>query len=300
MASATIPRPRVLRRYSRNRKTLEPRIFGTNPSLWLSRTVGVTYRLEPFNSPKRAAPSGVRPYRRPRAFTSGVRHSTSPRSESSRSARLTWTTRRSVSSASCLGTFGFGARDVRTFSRSPLETTKLKSDQTWPRAAMVLVGWSELNMSIETEGMKRSVRIAVQMFLLGHLGIGLGLAWLLSTRSSVRIDYRLVLFGSILPDLIDKPLALVLSLEGRLWAHTFLFLFAILALSFAPSWRGLRLVGFGVSTPLLLDRIWNQPAVVLYPAYGWTFPAASFNVGFWGEALLPHPLIQACGVVRPA
>jgi len=43
-------------------------------------------------------------------------------------------------------------------------------------------------------------------FLLGHLGIGLGLAWLLSWRSPMRIDYRLVLFGALLPDLIDKPL----------------------------------------------------------------------------------------------
>src|SRR2546427_5117640 len=126
---------------------------------------------------------------------------------------------------------------------------------------MVFFGWFDLNMNIGSDRMKRSARIAARMFLLGHLGIGLGLAWLLSTRSSVRIDYRLILLGSILPDLIDKPLAFLLSLEGRLWAHTFLFLFAILALSFVPSWRGLRLVGFGVSTHLLVGRSWNHTAV---------------------------------------
>src|SRR2546428_5992321 len=109
------------------------------------------------------------------------------------------------------------------------------------------------------------------MFLLGHLGIGLGLAWLLSTRSSVRIDYRLILVGAILPDVIDKPLAFLLSLEGRLWAHTFLFLFAILALSFVPSWRGLRLVGFVGSTPFLLGPSWNQPAVGPFPRDAWRF-----------------------------
>src|SRR5206468_6608144 len=91
------------------------------------------------------------------------------------------------------------------------------------------------------------------MFLLGHLGIGLGLAWLLSWKSPARIDYRFVLLGAILPDLIDKPLAYVTGLDSRLWAHTFLFLFAILALSFVPALRGLRLVGFGVATHLLLD-----------------------------------------------
>src|SRR5438552_9169328 len=106
------------------------------------------------------------------------------------------------------------------------------------------------------------------MFLLGHLGIGLGLAWLLSWKSPTRIDYRWVLFGAILPDLIDKPLAYITGLDSRLWAHTFLFLFAILALSFVPALRNLRLVGLGVATHLLIALIRFQPAVVLYLAYG--------------------------------
>ncbi len=130
------------------------------------------------------------------------------------------------------------------------------------------------------------------MFLLGHLGIGLGLAWLLSWKSPAWIDYRLVLFGSILPDLIDKPLAYLTGLDSRLWAHTFLFLFSILALSFVPALRGLRLVGFGVATHLLLDLMWNQPAIVLYPAYGWTFPPAPFNVDRWFDTLLHDPYVQ--------
>jgi inner membrane protein len=130
------------------------------------------------------------------------------------------------------------------------------------------------------------------MFLLGHLGIGLGLAWLLSWKSPARIDYRLVLAGAILPDLIDKPLAYVTGLDSRLWAHTFLFLFAILALSVVPFLRGFRLVGFGVATHLLLDMIWNQPAIVLYPAYGWTFPPAPFSVARWYDMLFHDPYVQ--------
>src|SRR6058998_839926 len=117
-------------------------------------------------------------------------------------------------------------------------------------------------------------------------------AWLLSWKSLARIDYRLVLLGAILPDLIDKPLAYVTGLDSRLWAHTFLFLFGILALSFVPALRGLRLVGFGVATNLLLDMIWNQPAIVLYPYYGWTFPVAPFNVDRWYDTLLHDPYVQ--------
>src|SRR5437867_13442354 len=112
------------------------------------------------------------------------------------------------------------------------------------------------------------------MFLLGHLGIGLGLAWLLSWKSPTRVDYRWVLFGAILPDLIDKPLGFLAGLDSRLWAHTFLFLFAILALSFVPSLRGLRLIVFRVAAHLLLDLNRTQPAIVLFPACGLTFPAA--------------------------
>src|SRR5207247_8828092 len=105
------------------------------------------------------------------------------------------------------------------------------------------------------------------MFLLGHLGIGLGLAWLLSWKSPTRIDYRWVLFGAILPDLIDKPLGFLTGLDSRLWAHTFLFLFAILALGFVPSLRGLPLVRVGVATHLLHDLITNQPATLLSSAH---------------------------------
>ncbi|HYR80896.1 MAG TPA: metal-dependent hydrolase [Thermoplasmata archaeon] len=135
------------------------------------------------------------------------------------------------------------------------------------------------------------------MFLLGHLGIGLGLAWLLSWKSATRIEYRLVLFGAILPDLIDKPLAYVTGLDSRIWAHTFLFLFAILALSLVPTLRGFRLVGFGVATHLLLDQIWNQPAIVWYPAYGWSFPMAPFDAGRWFDTLLHDPYVQAGEIV---
>lgn len=135
------------------------------------------------------------------------------------------------------------------------------------------------------------------MFLLGHLGIGLGLAWLLSWNSPGRVDYRLVLLGAILPDLIDKPLGILLGLETRLWAHTFLFLFAVLVPSFLSPMRALRFVGFGVATHLLLDGIWRQPRVVWYPAYGWTFPPAAFNVGGWFETLFHDPYVQAGEIV---
>lgn len=135
------------------------------------------------------------------------------------------------------------------------------------------------------------------MFPLGHLGIALGLAWLLAWGSTARVDYRLVLFGALLPDLIDKPLGFVLGLDTRIWAHTFLFLFSVLLVSLTPTFGALRFVGFGVATHLLLDEIWIRPDIVWYPAYGWWFPPAAFDAERWFETLLHDPVVQAGEVI---
>src|SRR5438132_8873502 len=97
--------------------------------------------------------------------------------------------------------------------------------------------------------------------------MGLGLAWLLAWKSPARFDYRLILFGAILPDLIDKPLGYALGLETRVWSHTFVFLSAILAVSFAPRVWILRFVGCGVATHLRVDPIVEMAWVVMSPAY---------------------------------
>jgi hypothetical protein len=128
------------------------------------------------------------------------------------------------------------------------------------------------------------------MFVLGHLGIGLGLAWLLTYRRPISIDYRLVLVGTLLPDLIDKPLGLLLGLEGRLWAHTLLFLVGLLAVSRIPRIRGLQWVGFGVATHLLLDQIWQSPNVALWPFDG-PFLPATFNPLSYVHTLLTNPYV---------
>jgi len=138
------------------------------------------------------------------------------------------------------------------------------------------------------------------VFLLGHLGIGLGLAWLVAWRSPGKCDYRLVLFGAILPDLIDKPLGYMLGLETRLWAHTFAFLVAILAVSFLPPSWPLRFVGFGVATHFLLDRLWETPRIILYPAYGWAFNPAIFDSERWFDILFHDPYVQAGEIVGAA
>jgi hypothetical protein len=135
------------------------------------------------------------------------------------------------------------------------------------------------------------------VFFFAHLGLGLGLAWLVARKLPVAFDYRLVLFGSLLPDIIDKPLSAVLSLEGRIWSHTLVFLFAVLAVSFAPRLWSLRFVAFGVGTHYLVDRLWENPRILLYPAFGWSFQPVAFDTERWIYTLLNDPLVQAGEIV---
>lgn len=138
------------------------------------------------------------------------------------------------------------------------------------------------------------------MYALGELGIGLGLAWLVSYRNRASVDFRLVLLGSILPDLIDKPLGAILHLEARLWAHTLLFLGALLLVCLWPAFRGLRWVAFGDAVHLLVDLIWEQPLVALWPLLGWAFPAGEQSFEGYFEILLSDPYVQFGEIVGGA
>lgn len=144
-----------------------------------------------------------------------------------------------------------------------------------------------------------SPAIIEPMLILAHLGITagtlIGIEGVLSrirsggTKRSMsagaarflrRLDYRLVLLGSMLPDIIDKPLGIYLFPDtfgsGRIFAHTLLFLLALGAIG---TWRYRRYAAVGVLTlalgtfmHLVLDGIWRSPETLFWPAYGMDFP----------------------------
>ena len=73
------------------------------------------------------------------------------------------------------------------------------------------------------------------MFILGHLGVTLGIAVLFFRILKIEPDRQLylsVLIGAILPDLMDKPIGEILLANsisnGRLFAHTLPFVFFLL------------------------------------------------------------------------
>jgi hypothetical protein len=90
-----------------------------------------------------------------------------------------------------------------------------------------------------------------------------------------KIDYRMVIIGSVLPDLIDKPLFLLfgnsLELSGRDYAHTLilglLLLIGGLVLNrYGRPW--LLVVSLSSFMHLVLDRIWNKPVTLFWPLMG--------------------------------
>jgi len=97
-----------------------------------------------------------------------------------------------------------------------------------------------------------------------------------------RIDYRTLIVASLLPDLIDKPLAGLLAgsyeYESRSFGHSFAFLGCV-GLLMAILWlwnRSLWVfpVFLGVLFHDALDVMWLHPDVFFWPIAGWQFPKA--------------------------
>ncbi|MFC2034315.1 metal-dependent hydrolase [Chloroflexota bacterium] len=127
------------------------------------------------------------------------------------------------------------------------------------------------------------------MLILGHIGITAGVfkaGNILTNMSSVSrldriksqlglIDYRLVLVGSLLPDLIDKPIWFIVGdsayLSGRDYAHSLLFnLFLLFGGLILVKYKKLWLLVISLSSfmHLIFDQIWNCPVVLFWPLLG--------------------------------
>lgn len=126
------------------------------------------------------------------------------------------------------------------------------------------------------------------MIFFGHLGLTTGIVKLYEkgTANSKRdndktyIDYRFVLVGSILPDLIDKPIGAFLFRStfhnSRIFFHS-LTVSAILILAGLYFWKRERsnkslLLGVACFIHLILDSMWEYPSILFWPFLGWKFP----------------------------
>ncbi len=108
------------------------------------------------------------------------------------------------------------------------------------------------------------------------------------------IDIRILLIGSLLPDIIDKPLGYLIFSEtlanGRIFCHTFLFLFLVIAVGLyfhrkvKNNW--LLVLSFGIFTHLVFDQMWLAPHTLFWPLYGWSFPPGDSNIALFIMGML--------------
>jgi len=111
------------------------------------------------------------------------------------------------------------------------------------------------------------------MLLFAHTGIALA-----AGRFSKNVDLLFLAIGSMLPDLIDKPLGWMIygtPNMGRIFAHTLLFLLILAALTSYSGNVRIFSLALGVFIHLILDFMWFSPVILFWPMLG-AFPPAQY------------------------
>jgi len=142
------------------------------------------------------------------------------------------------------------------------------------------------------------------MFPLAHFAGALVAALVLERLTNVRFDYRWVIVGGMLPDLVDKLIGHGIFHgtvdDGRLMCHTMLAVVLMVAAArYRPNWvtKGLA-VGF--SMHVVLDFMWNDPKCFFWPLYGLDFPISPSDPSMWIETLLTDPVVMTGELVGGA
>lgn len=103
-----------------------------------------------------------------------------------------------------------------------------------------------------------------------------------------KVDVRFLLIGAILPDLIDLPFGTVLLADrystGELWSHsliapTIYMVIVLLATRRGRQRRAWMALGVGWLFHLLIDGMWVNQEVFLWPFFGWEIPPG--EAPFW-------------------
>ena len=124
------------------------------------------------------------------------------------------------------------------------------------------------------------------------------------------VDIRLLLIGSLLSDIIDKPLGHLFFRNtlsnGRTFGHTLLFL-VLFSLAGVYQYRrygktSLLAISFGIFTHLIFDKMWLNTRTLFWPLYGFTFTRGDITdwIPNMLEALLTNPQVYVPELVGAA
>ena len=125
-----------------------------------------------------------------------------------------------------------------------------------------------------------------------HMGVAAAIVYV--TLGRRRIDYRFVLLGAVLPDLVDGALGLFFfeGPAGRWIAHSILAVVVVTVAIVIGLRRERRLAVFGLGVGWLLhlvgDGMWAAPRTFLWPAFGTEFATTPREPYSWD--LFAHPL----------
>lgn len=142
------------------------------------------------------------------------------------------------------------------------------------------------------------------MLLFGHIGLTLGATWgaqhvletkepdlrMSFTRKALlffrRLDYRIIMASSMLPDIIDKPFGIFFFREtfssGHIYGHTLLF-FILTALAGLYLYKSRSItwalaLSIGTFTHLVFDQIWHSPRTLFWPLFGASFAREDVSI----------------------
>ncbi|UCD08250.1 MAG: metal-dependent hydrolase [Dehalococcoidales bacterium] len=87
-----------------------------------------------------------------------------------------------------------------------------------------------------------------------------------------KLDYRMIIIGSMLPDIIDKPLFILFNqselFTGRSHAHTLLFALLLLSGGLLSRKSWLLTLALANLFHLVLDSMWGTPETLFWPFLG--------------------------------
>ena len=143
------------------------------------------------------------------------------------------------------------------------------------------------------------------MLLFGHIGITLGIFFIFSyfvPRLKTIIDPRYLAVGSLLPDIIDKPLGMIVFASsisnGRMISHTLVFSLTLflIGLYLFDKRSDIRVITLATGSfiHLMEDQMWATPQTLFWPLFGWSFPkdqiadGLAFLLMLLKESLMPQ------------
>jgi hypothetical protein len=158
------------------------------------------------------------------------------------------------------------------------------------------------------------------MFLLGHIGITVGIVYLLVSLWSSRkktnspltpliedIDFRIVIIAAILPDIIDKTVGMIILRDeianGRLFTHSIVVIgiISICSLIAVRIKRGhyLKTLFYvlALTIHLILDSMWENTHTLFWPLFGTSFPRLDIEISDYFTIILTDPYVYVTEIL---